>query len=140
MAVKARAYKPFWTHDLNISAADASKLGPAADQVLLDQRVECRDLAEFERKRENGYLMPGWQRRLLSGAVLVQDKSSPYDPNNPFWIIRAHPTVIKDHDDILNPVLESFMTQLYQDVYLLKDHKCDAIIDLLRPPLNARSP
>lgn len=107
-------YAPFWTHRL-------TRVGSAAPAPWSpDPAKECSQFEAFNaRYRPSGYLTGGWVRDYLSGARLTDDGKS--DPNSPFWVIRADPSVIIDHDDIEEPVFEGFVRQLYDDVVLLKE-------------------
>lgn len=110
-------YTPFWTHDLD-------RQGPEnrSSAQIYDQAKACRSFRDFERvaRGPDGALKPGWQRRYLSGAVLTEIGHGRYDPANPFWIVRAHPSIILDHNDILGPVFVDFVAQLYGDIDRLK--------------------
>jgi hypothetical protein len=123
-------YPPFWTHNLDITAQQKLAWQTAGRQLTLDQVDECQNLKVFENQsRVDGYLQPDWRRTFRSGAVLTPVKESKYDPNNPFWVIKADPSVIADHDDISNAVLENFVTQMFMDIYLVKDPGCRRVID-----------
>lgn len=123
-------YQPFWTHDLDITEQKKLDWETKGRQLTLNQADECENLKVFEKQsRIYGYLQPGWQRTFRSGAVLAPVKDSKYDPNNPFWVINADPSVIADHDDISNAVLENFVAQLFMDIYLVKDPGCRRVID-----------
>jgi len=87
-------YPVFWTHFLtntNPAATNAETLSP------IHSDEECRSLREFNRAfRPNGYLVKGWTRTYSSGAQLRALEQSKSDPNNPYWIIRADPSIILD--------------------------------------------
>ena len=57
----------------------------------------------------------------MSGATLTQLAAPKSDPNSPFWIVRADPSIIIDHSDIMEPVFEGFVRQVYDDLVLLKE-------------------
>jgi hypothetical protein len=109
-------YNPFWTHRL----ARVNPNPPAPWSP--DPAKECSQFQAFNaRYRRSGYLTDGWVRDYLSGARLTQLDDGKSDPDSPFWIIRADPSVIIDHDDIKEPVFEGFVRQLYDDIVLLKE-------------------
>lgn len=114
-------YRPYWTHDLDLPGGAEAHPAAAAAHVY-DPATACRAFAEFERsERQAGdRLRPGWRRTLPSGAVLREIGGGRYDPTNPFWVVRAHPSIILDHNDILGPVFVDFVAQLYGDVDRLK--------------------
>jgi hypothetical protein len=117
-------YPFFWTHELTGTGV--------LQKPSLDTNQECNDFQTFTSEwRKDGLLRPGWNRRYINGTVLSHltrssaepDKPSPFDPNNPYWIVRADPSVIKDHNDIVDPVFVNFVRQLYDDLVLLKEFK-----------------
>ena len=113
-------YTPFWTHDLDRPAGRAPR-DIAATQIY-DPASACRAFLEFERtgRLPDGSLRPGWKRAYQSGAVLTETGNGRYDPANPFWIVRVHPSIVLDHNDILEPVFVDFVAQLYGDIDRLK--------------------
>ena len=121
-------YSDFWTHRL--TKANPNTPPPWSR----DPAAECRQFEEFNsRYRKSGYLKSGWVRDYLSGAQLTQLDTAKSDPNNPFWIIRADPSIIIDHNDIKEPVFEGFVRQLYDDLVLLKERDT-----ALCPPLRGQ--
>ena len=113
-------YRPFWTHDLdrpNGPAPRATQTAQAYDPVSA-----CRAFLEFERtaRLPDGSLRPGWSRNYQSGAVLKEIGGGRFDPSNPFWVVRTHPSIVLDHNDILEPVFVDFVAQLYGDIDRLK--------------------
>jgi hypothetical protein len=91
-------YPDFWTHFLtntNPAATNAETLSPS------EPNKECQHLREFNKKyRPDGYLVKGWTRTYDSGAQLRALGESKSDPNNPYWVIRADPSIILDHTHI----------------------------------------
>ena len=63
-----------------------------------------------------GARTPGWIRHFDGGAILKQVEKDPegrlLDPNNPFWIIQAAPTVIQHHNGIFGEVFLGFIRKL----------------------------
>lgn len=117
-------YQPYWTHDLD--RPQGPELANAA--TLYDPNAACRSFREFDRtaRGADGRLKPGWTRTYLSGAVLTEIGQGRYDPANPFWIVRAHPSIILDHNDIIGPVFVDFVAQLYGDIDRLRHRSlCD---------------
>jgi hypothetical protein len=119
-------FPAFWTHDLK---GPAPEVDPNATLPLLDVHRECRDFEDFNRtQRPSGYLQPGWQRTYRTGAVLTQRAASGFDPNNPFWIVTTDKSIIRDHNDIEEPVFVDFVRQLYDDLIRLKEAEpCDPV-------------
>jgi hypothetical protein len=126
-------YEPFLTHDLTTAGnaitrqAAADRLthlaqatrAEATDELHSLVQAECRAHALFEAQwRRDGYLLPGWTRRYSAGAVLSHRAGSKFDPNDPFWIVRADKSVIASHSDIDEPVFVDFVRQLYDDLLL----------------------
>lgn len=113
-------YKPFWTHDLDRAAAPAPRASDAGR--IYDPVSACRAFLAFEKtaRLPDGSLRPGWTRTYLSGAVLTEIGGGRFDPANPFWIVRTHPSIVLDHNDILEPVFVDFIAQLYGDIDRLK--------------------
>ena len=117
-------YPPFWTHDLD--RPQGPELGDAA--TVYDSAKACRAFEAFDRtaRGADGRLAPGWTRRYLSGAVLTEIGQGRYDPANPFWVVRAHPSIILDHNDIIGPVFVDFVAQIYGDIdRLRRPSPCD---------------
>jgi hypothetical protein len=117
-------YKPYWTHDLD--RPQGPELANAA--TVYDSEKACRSFREFDSAARgvDGRLKPGWKRTYLSGAVLTEIGGGRYDPVNPFWIVRAHPSIILDHNDIIGPVFVDFVAQLYGDIDRLRHRSlCD---------------
>jgi hypothetical protein len=114
-------YPDFWTHFLtntNPAATNAETLS------AIHPNEECRSLREFNRAyRPDGYLVKGWTRTYDSGAQLHALEQSKSDPNNPYWIIRADPSVILDHTHITKGVFLDFIRQVYDDVVIMKDRE-----------------
>jgi hypothetical protein len=112
-------YPDFWTHSLtntNPAATNAETLSP------MDPEEECRTLREFNRHyRPDGYLAKDWTRTYSSGAQLHALERSGSDPNNPYWIIRADPSIILDHTHITKGVFLDFIRQVYDDIVITKD-------------------
>ena len=114
-------WAPFWTHELT-RAPDAPD--PAAYLATVQNTPsavlsgsECEQRAAFEaRWRRDGYLQPGWSRRYSAGALLRQRTDSGFNPNVPFWMVRADASVIADHGDIQEPVFVDFIRQLYDEL------------------------
>jgi hypothetical protein len=98
-------YPAFWTHDLKGPSplADPDNRPPP-----IDTHEEC---VEFERfnatERPDGYLKPGWRRHYRAGAVLTHRAGSGFDANDPFWIITTDQSMIREHNDIEEPVFPS---------------------------------
>ncbi len=126
-------YEPFWTHDLTSTPAATTtqqaadrraylrRAAPAEASRAIGQQMDAerRAHAAFEaRWRKDGYLRPGWTRTYTAGAVLTQREDSRFDPNDPFWIVRADATVIAGHSDISKPAFTDFIRQLYDDLLL----------------------
>lgn len=112
-------FPEFWTHDLKGPTPEAD---PQTALPPIDVDEECRDFARFvARQRPGGYLKPGWQRRYRAGAVLTQRAGSRFDPNNPFWIVVTDQSLIRDHNDIEEPVFVDFVRQIYDDLIRLKE-------------------
>lgn len=126
-------YAPFWTHDLTSTPAATTpqkaadrraylRRAPAAEASrAIKQQLDAERTAHaaFEaRWRKDGYLLPGWTRTYTAGAVLTQLARSPFDPNDPFWLVRADRTVIASHSEISNPIFTDFVRQLYDDLLL----------------------
>ena len=114
-------YRPYWTHDL-ARIDPGQEPGKAERSVLmqLDTAAQDRSFRIFERHRVDGYLQPGWRRVYGDAAVLTETGAGRSDPNNPFWVVRAHPNIILDHNDISAPVFVNFVAQLYADIDRLK--------------------
>ena len=111
-------FPEFWTHDLKGPTSEAD---PKTVLPPIDVYEECRDFARFAAtERPDGYLKPGWQRRYRAGAVLTQRTDSRFDPNNPFWIVMTDKSLIRDHNDIEEPVFVDFVRQVYDDLIRLR--------------------
>lgn len=109
-------YAEFWTHRL--TRANSNPPPPWSP----DPAAECRQFQTFNAKyRPSGYLTSGWVRDYMSGAQLTQLGIARSNPNSPFWIVRADPSIIIDHNDIKEPVFEGFVRQVYDDLVLLKE-------------------
>jgi pimeloyl-ACP methyl ester carboxylesterase len=112
-------YPNFWTHFLtsdNPTATDAEVLSQ------VNATEECQKLRAFHRiYRPDGYLVRGWTRTYDGGARLQALDQSKSDPNNPYWIIRADPSIILDHTHITKGVFLDFIRQVYDDIVLDKD-------------------
>lgn len=115
-------YRPYWTHDLDLPQGPETHRAAAEAAPVFDPATACRAFAEFDRteRQPDGRLRPGWRRTLPSGATLAEIGNGHYDPVNPFWVVRAHPSIILDHNDILGPVFVDVVAQLYGDVDRLK--------------------
>jgi len=111
-------YAPFWTHYLTYEP----------NQVVTTPTLtaQCERLQKFNAEwRPHGYLLKGWTIRLGNGTRLSQGRTDPkdpnkvsdtFDPNSPFWVVRADPSVIIDHNDISNDKFVGFITELYNDI------------------------
>jgi pimeloyl-ACP methyl ester carboxylesterase len=114
-------YSDFWTHSLtntNPAATNAETLSP------VDLNKECEYLHDFDEKyRPDGYLPNGWARTYTNGAQLRALEESKSDPNNPYWIIRADPSIILDHTHITKGVFLDFVRQVYDDIVIMKDEE-----------------
>jgi hypothetical protein len=105
----------FQTHTL--SAPPGAKDQPMS-AFIGDPRAETEAFDSFnQRWRPDGLLQPNWERIYADGAVL---KHTAYDPNNPFWVVTADPTVIDGHNDIQSGVFVAFVRQLYDDLFRLQ--------------------
>ncbi len=61
-------------------------------------------------------LLPnGWKRVFCGGAQLEHIR---HDPNSVIWNVEADPSVIANHGDIYEPILTTFLRQLYHETYL----------------------
>lgn len=116
-------YKPFWTHELTSIRPDPPRgQRPAVEVPAPDMPSQCRQFQAFEAEyRRDGYLTPGWRREYLSGAILRHTAIGRFDPNNPFWIVKASPEIILDHNDISAPAFVGFVQQLYTDLDRFKN-------------------
>jgi pimeloyl-ACP methyl ester carboxylesterase len=116
-------YSDFWTHFLtntNPSADSSETLAP------VKPADECEALRKFDKEnRPDGYLVRGWTRQYGNGAQLHALEESKSDPNNPYWIIRADPSIILDHGDITRGVFLDFVRHVYDDVVITKDKEMD---------------
>ena len=112
-------YSEFWTHSLtntNPTATNAETLSS------IDFGEECKSLHEFDEKyRPDGRLTRGWTRTYISGAQLWALNEAKSDPNNPYWIIRADPSIVLDHTHITKGVFLDFIRQVYDDIVIVKD-------------------
>jgi hypothetical protein len=88
--------------------------------MKVDTTAQDRSFRVFEQARINGYLQPGWRRTYGDDAVLTETGAGRSDPNNPFWVVRTHPNIILDHNDISAPIFVNFVAQLYADIDRLK--------------------
>lgn len=112
-------FPAFWTHELKGPTQEAD---PSTTLPLIDIRGECVDFENFDRaERPNGYLKPGWRRTYRTGAVLTHRAASGFDPNDPLWIVTTDRSMIRDHNDIEEPVFVDFVRQLYDDLIRLKE-------------------
>ncbi len=123
-------YKPYFTHLLekrSVAVPPGEATAPIRDDV--DREIECEEFKAFEAEWRDpaGRLREGWHRGYTSGAILTQIKQSGYDPVSPFWIVRADPNVIHDHNDIDPLIFADFVRQLYEDISRQKTpHPCDS--------------
>jgi hypothetical protein len=112
-------FPAFWTHDLEGPTPEAD---PNTVLPPLDVYQECLAFNHFNTtQRRGGYLKPGWQRRYRAGAVLTHRANSGFDANDPFWVITTDQSMIRDHNDIEEPVFVDFVRQVYDDLVRLKE-------------------
>ncbi len=110
-------HEAFWTHELTVAAGRTALVADGGTVA------DCRSFLAFRHSAEAspGYLRPGWTRVYDSGAELRDLANPRFNPNTPFWMVRASPRVIPDHNAIESPVFVNFVAQLSSDVDRLRD-------------------
>lgn len=108
---------PGWRSESELQALHGEALGEAVRQ---NRRLEAQDTAAFFRQNLTAehLLRPDWARTFCGGSFLTTVKAD--DPgaaaNALIWNIEVDGDVIRNHDDVMNPVFRAFMRQLYGDV------------------------
>ncbi len=128
-------YEPFVTHELYLPPSSQRRSAAEATAALKQQvdegefvRARCADRWTFERTyMRNGHLTPGWTRQFNEGAVVRHLADRPYDPDNPFWVVRTDKTLIPSHSEIMAPAFVDFVRQVYDDM-LLDEPTCAGLL------------
>ncbi|CAG9168921.1 hypothetical protein LMG23992_01347 [Cupriavidus laharis] len=106
-----------WRSEAELKDLHGEELGKAVRQ---NKKLEAEDAAEFFRQNLTpGYLLkPNWTRTFCGGSFLTTvvgaDESAV--ANAMIWNVEVDGDVIKNHDDVMNPMFRAFMRQLYGDV------------------------
>lgn len=108
---------PNWKSEETLRALHGAELGEA---VRLNKQIEAENAADFFRQNltSNHRLKPNWARTFCGGSYLatVNDNSLDDTENAMVWNVEVDGDVIRNHDDVMNPVFRAFMRQLYADV------------------------
>ncbi len=106
-----------WRSETELKALHGEELGEAVRQ---NKKLEAEDAAEFFRQNLTpGHLLkPNWARTFCGGSFLttVGGADGGAAANALIWNIEVDGDVIRNHDDVMNPVFRAFMRQLYGDV------------------------
>ncbi|MGO4766201.1 hypothetical protein AB4120_27025 [Cupriavidus sp. 2KB_3] len=106
-----------WRSEAELKDLHGEELGKAVRQ---NKKLEAEEAAEFFRQNLTpGYLLkPNWARTFCGGSFLttVGGADGAAAANALIWNVEVDGDVIKNHDDVMNPVFRAFMRQLYGDV------------------------
>jgi alpha-beta hydrolase superfamily lysophospholipase len=103
------------------SADDLKKLQAEAakDAIMQNKLLEDSHSADFfsQSLTSDHLLKPKWGRTFCGGGYLTPVDDKGVDNSNAVvWNVEADGEVIKNHDDVMNPIFQGFMRQLYADV------------------------
>ncbi|PLP97644.1 hypothetical protein CYJ10_26175 [Cupriavidus pauculus] len=108
---------PGWKSEAELKVLHGDALGQA---VRLNKQLEAENAAAFFQQNlgPDHLLKPGWTRTFCGDSYLTmaQDSGGAMLPNAMVWNIQVDGDVIRNHDDVMNPVFRAFMRQLYADV------------------------
>ncbi len=106
-----------WRSEAELKDLHGEELGEAVRQ---NKKLEAEDAAEFfSQNLTPGHLLkPNWTRTFCGGSFLttVAGADEGAVANALIWNVEVDGDVIKNHDDVMNPVFRAFMRQLYGDV------------------------
>jgi len=107
---------PNWKSEEVLHGLHGAELGEA---VRLNKQIEAENAAGFFRLNltSDHLLKPNWARTFCGGTYLTTVDDNGVDNSNALvWNVEADGDVIRNHDDVMNPVFRAFMRQLYADV------------------------
>lgn len=108
---------PGWRSEAELKNMHGQEL---AEAVRQNKKLEEADAAGFFRQNltPDYLLKPGWTRTFCGGSFLTTVGGADGDAmaNTLIWNVQVDGDVIKNHDDVMNPVFRAFMRQLYGDV------------------------
>lgn len=108
---------PGWKSEAELKALHGGDLGQA---VRRNKQLEADNTAAFFRENlaPSHLLKPDWTRTFCGGSYLTMARSGgdARQANALVWNIQVDGDVIRNHDDVMNPVFRAFMRQLYTDV------------------------
>jgi hypothetical protein len=106
-----------WKSEAELKALHGGELGQA---VRRNKQLEANNTAAFFRENlaPSHLLRPEWTRTFCGGSYLTMARSGgdARQANALVWNIQVDGDVIRNHDDVMNPVFRAFMRQLYTDV------------------------
>ncbi|MEM5432174.1 hypothetical protein [Cupriavidus oxalaticus] len=105
-----------WKSEEQLQTLPAADLGEA---VRLNKKIEAENSAEFfsQNLTPEHLLKPKWGRTFCGGSYLTPVEGNGVDNANTLvWNIETDGEVIRNHDDVMNPIFRAFMRQLYADV------------------------
>jgi len=108
---------PGWKSEAELKALHGDALGQA---VRLNKTREAQNAAAFFQQNlgPDHLLKPDWTRTFCGGSYLTMAHGGggTMRANAMVWNIQVDGDVIRNHDDVMNPVFRAFMRQLYSDV------------------------
>ena len=134
-------YAPYITHELK-SYDDEKRpaecagwqVGTSLKEGTTDQRKLAANLEIEERNRERFFCdngewseaqfklkRAGWLRQFCGGVQLEHTGGK---ENSPIWNVSTDASIIKNHNDIMEPKLVDFFRQLYLDTVLVSKSDC----------------
>jgi hypothetical protein len=112
-----------WTDRYITHSLDCPPIGDAEKCGAAPTSEKLAEWWEFQRSHGYQDFLNGPE---MPGGFLVRRKVGPSvisrQPFDPVWVVQVNPTIIKDHDDVLNPNLIEFTRELYFSI--LKEEDC----------------
>jgi len=105
-----------WKSAEQLQALRGAELGEAVRQ---NRQIEAANSAEFfsQNLTSDHLLKPKWTRSFCGGSYLTPvDDNDKDNWNAVVWNVETDGEVIRNHDDVMNPIFQAFMRQLYADV------------------------
>jgi len=105
-----------WKSAEQLQGLRGAELGEA---VRRNRQIEAANSAEFfSQSLTSGHLLkPQWTRSFCGGSYLTPVADNGKDNwNAVVWNVETDGEVIRNHDDVMNPIFQAFMRQLYADV------------------------
>jgi hypothetical protein len=108
-------FKPFITHDLIYNTNAPALAGGISTLNLKTKKHELHNRAQLQASIRNVHAQRNqWHPNATAPATYYFDDSilkprAGYRPGDPFLIVSVDKMIMKDHDDITNPVLINFL-------------------------------